>query len=514
VRISWVSDDDEHAALYAYPSNATIPRTRLVELNEQAADFYAARYPQSWAATYMTDRLGTDLAGDQQFRIGYAPDRWDALTTHLRRIGATDVELLAAGLAVRTQSGRLRDRFRDRVVFPITADAPDGGTEIHGFIARRNPTKTDDDRCGPKYLNTAETDLFRKGQELYGLAEHRDALAAGARPVLVEGPVDALAVTLAGHGHYIGVAPLGTAFTDVQARRLRPYRDNPAGPVIVATDADTAGQQAAYRDFWQLAARYHNPSHALVPHGKDPAELYQTNGPDALRDLLDQSNPLADHVIAMRTAPFANRLDTVEGRIHATRRAAPVVAALPPDLWSDRASMLSQQLDVSYGIALNEILDAHTAWSNDPNGQARAYAAERLAPLPPSPPTTLDDPTTRWADLADRISPDLTRDRDWPTLAEHISRAADSGFHVDTRLPLLVADQPLDPTHPGRDLDLRLIDACPGCLPQSDAVVANDNRERTTTAARGRLAAADLQHANAAVRAGEPNTPPPHWSTD
>jgi DNA primase catalytic core len=514
VRISWVSDDDDHAALYAYPSNATIPRTRLLELNEQAADFYAARYPHSWAATHLADRLGTDLAGKHQLRIGYAPDRWDALTTHLRDLGATDSELLAAGLAVRTQSGRLRDRFRDRLVFPITAEAADGGTEVHGFIARRNPTNTDHDRCGPKYLNTAETDLFRKGHQLYGLAEHRDALAAGARPVLVEGPVDALAVTLAGQGDYIGVAPLGTAFTHVQANRLRPYRDNPAGPVIVATDADTAGQHAAYRDFWQLTARHHNPSHILIPHSKDPAEFHQTNGPDTLRDLLDQARPLADHIIAMRTAPFADRLDTVEGRIHALRRAAPAAAALPPDQWSDRAATLSQQLDVSHGLALNEILDAHTTWSNDPDGQARSHADERLAPLPPPTPTPPVDPATRWADLADRISPDLTNDRDWPTLAEHISRAADNGFHVHTRLPLLIADQPLDPTHHARDLDLRLIDACPSCLPQPDPVVANDNREHTATAARGRLATADRQHADATVRAGEPSTPRPHQSTD
>jgi hypothetical protein len=172
-------------------------------------------------------------------------------------------------------------------------------------------------------------------------------------------------------------------------------------------------------------------------------------------------------------------VSTVEGRIHALRRAAPVVAALPPDQWSDRAATLSQQLDVSHGIALNEILDAHTAWSNDPNGQARAHAAERLAPLQQPTPIAPGDPATRWADLADRINPDLTKDQDWPTLAEHISRAADSGFHVDTRLPLLIADRPLDPAHRARDLDLRLIDACPGCLPQPDSVVANDNREHT-----------------------------------
>jgi DnaB-helicase binding domain of primase len=216
----------------------------------------------------------------------------------------------------------------------------------------------------------------------------------------------------------------------------------------------------------------------------------------------------------MRTAPFIDRLDTVEGRIHALRRAAPVVAALPPDQWSDRAATLSQRLDVSYSVALNEILDAHTAWSNDPNSQARGYAAERLAPLPPPTPAAPVDPATRWADLADRISPDLTNDRDWPTLAQHISRAADSGLHVDTRLPLLVADRPLDPAHPARDLDLRLIDDYPSCLPHADSVIANDNREHTASAARGRLAAADRQHANAAlVRGGEPSTPRPRRST-
>jgi hypothetical protein len=220
----------------------------------------------------------------------------------------------------------------------------------------------------------------------------------------------------------------------------------------------------------------------------------------------------------MRTAPFADRLDTVEGRIHALRRAAPVVAALLPHQWSDRASMLSQQLDVSYGLALNEILDAHTAWSNDPNGQARTYAAEHLAPPRRPGPQHPFDPTTRWAGIADRISPDLTKDRDWATLAEHISRAGDSGFHVDTRLPLLVAARPLDPAHRARDLDFRLIDACPDCLSQPDPAIANDNRESTAAVARRRLATADLQHTiqhtNAAVRADEPTTPSLRRPTD
>ena len=504
---NWVTEDEDHGALYQYPGRDGIPRERLVALNQQAADFYTDRYPNSWAATYLADRLGTDLAGDPRFGIGYAPDRWDTLTNHLRDHGATDTELIAAGLAVRTDSGRLRDRFRDRLIFPITAEAPDGSIEIHGFIGRRNPTKSDEDRCGPKYLNTAETDLFHKGHEMYGMADSRAALAAGAQPVLVEGPVDAIAVTLAGDSRYVGVAPLGTAFTDVQADRLRPYRETPTGPVIVATDADTAGQQAAYRAFWQLAARGHAPDHVLVPHGKDPAELYQTSGPAALLAALETPGSLGDHVIAMRTAPLADRIDTVEGRIQSLRRAAQVIVALPPDRWADQARTVAQQLGIDEHVAIREVIDATTAWDADPHAAARRHVGERLPALPPR---TVDpvEPARRWASLASRIAPDLTSSPDWPTLAAHLDRAAATGFNVESRLPLLTVDRPLDPRHPARDLSFRLIDAWPGCLPPTDAVAAADNRRHTEDASRAQHAAANRLRANQQTSAAESGARP------
>ena len=498
---SWVAEDEDHGALYQYPGRAGIPRARLIDLNQQAADFYADRYPTSWAATYLRDRLGTDLTDDARFSVGYAPDRWDTLTNHLRSVGATDEEIIAAGLGVRADTGRVRDRFRDRLIFPITATAPDDSIEIHGFIGRRNPRKSDEDRCGPKYLNTAETDLFRKGHEMYGIADQHAGLTAGGRPVLVEGPVDAIAVTLAGDGHYVGVAPLGTAFTDVQADRLNPYRTGPNGPVIVATDADTAGQQAAYRAFWQLAVRGHNPDHVLVPHGKDPAELYQTSGPAALRAALENAGCLGDHVIAMRTAPFADRLDTVEGRIHALRRAAQVVVALPPDQWADQAQDLAEKIGVDHHVAIREIIDASTDWSNDSHAQARSHAGDRLPALPPAATVSTTDPNTRWADLVRTIADGVTADPEWPALAAHLTHAADTGFNVESRLPLLVTDKPLDPEHRARDLDFRLIDAWPACLPHPVPEVVQDNR--TTAAAattRARMADSDRLHANKVVR--------------
>ncbi len=331
--------DFARAAEEHFWATAAVPRDRLVELNSIAEDFFTDHYRDAWAPTYLSDRLGTDLEGDARFSVGYAPARWTALTDHLRRHGATDEEIVGAGLGRIASTGRVIDQFRDRLVFPIKAANADGDPEIHGWIGRRNPTHDGDDgqsaKAGPKYLNTAETDLFRKGNELYGLTEATPALADGAAVVLVEGPMDAIAVTLAGDGDFVGVAPLGTAFTDTQADKLRPHIGTGRPDPIVATDADAAGQQAAHRAFWQLTARGANPQHLVAADSKDPAEMLQTAGPEALHSALTRPTDLAGAVIAARLSEYTNRLNTVEGNVLAARRAAEVIAVAPCRL--DRA---------------------------------------------------------------------------------------------------------------------------------------------------------------------------------
>lgn len=104
-----------------------------------------------------------------------------------------------------------RDVFRDRLILPILDPHDPTGQTIAGFQGRRNPIKTDDDYARPKYLNTRTTPVFTKGEALYGFAEARDLLAEDALPVLVEGPMDALAITLASHGTAVGISPMGTA---------------------------------------------------------------------------------------------------------------------------------------------------------------------------------------------------------------------------------------------------------------------------------------------------------------
>jgi DNA primase catalytic core len=365
------------AACQADDDGVRADRDRLLELNQQAADFFTARYRGSWAPAYLTDRLGTGLTGDDRFTVGYAPDSWTALTRQLQRLGATDAEIVAAGLGSYASTGWVIDRFRDRLVFAIR-----DGDEIHGWIGRRNPNQ-DGDHAVPKYLNTAETELFAKGHELYGLTEGAPELATGAVPVIVEGPLDALAVTLAGEGDYIGIAPLGTAFTDAQAEALRPFLGDRKHGIIVATDADGAGQQAAQRIFWQLTARGDNPRHLVIPTGKDPADLLQTAGATTLRQALAASPSLASALIDARVAVYADRLDTIEGQVHAARRAAEVIAAVPSTSWPAHLTHVVARTGIAPDIALSEVFDA---------ARVRTEAAGVLART--VPPGRLREPST------------------------------------------------------------------------------------------------------------------------
>ncbi len=237
------------------------PRDRLVHVNQLTADFYERRFTDSWAHHYVTQRFGQDLA-DTAYRPGYAPAGWTALVNHLRsHHHITDDEMISAGVATRASTGRLIDRFRDRVTFPITNTE---GTVI-GFVGRRHPTITDNDGHGPKYLNTAETPLFRKGDQLFTAGPRN----YNATPVLAEGPFDAIAISIATNGSHLGVAAFGTSLTSRQAAQLRGFEQQP----VVATDSDLAGRIAAERDYWLLAVHGLNPTVAHLPDGNDPADL-------------------------------------------------------------------------------------------------------------------------------------------------------------------------------------------------------------------------------------------------
>ena len=415
--------------------HAVADRARLTHINVMAMDFYAARVDTGWAGSYLDDRL-PGWRTHPAIRAGHAPDGWTALVDHLGGRGVSDDELLETGLATRARTGTLIDRFRDRAILPITHE-----DQILGFVARRHPDTTDDDRCGPKYLNTAETVLFHKGAQLYGALT--EPLDIGVVPVLVEGPIDALAVTLGGHGRYVGVASLGTALTDNQARQLATLSNHP----IIATDADLAGRMAAERAFWLLAQHGADPLAADLPDRSDPASVLHAHGPQALLELLVNARPLGQVIIDERLANLP-----AQAAVGAATR---VIAARPPSTWAASTTDAASRAGLDPESATEPLRAAATAWNRDPARAAEGHLAG-IAEVRARLEAQQGEPTRRWAPLAHEIDPRLTEQSDWPALAEMLQVADAAGHDVTELTRRLVVDSPLREM-PAQDLRYRLV---------------------------------------------------------
>jgi len=357
---------------------------RIAALNELAADYYQRSLPGSWAQTYLLERLaGTDLTGHTEVRPGYAPAGWTALIDHLGGHGATDEELLAAGLATTTRDGRLIDRFRDRLILPFTrpgthAGAGNGGVQVLGFVARRHPKFTDT-TGGPKYLNTPDTVLFHKGAQLY-TAGTEDLLRGGAVPVLVEGPLDALAITTATRGRHVGLAPLGTALTEEQAHQLATLSHANGAAPVVAADADLAGTRAAERAYWLLTQHGLTPDAVQWQAGSDPADTLARTGPDGLRQALEATSPLSQLLLT------DNLAQEVAG-LEALRRAAAVAAAGPTDGWDAGTQQVADAMNLPLPVVRRELAKALRERAHDPRAvtlaQSRPRHPARQAVAPP-----------------------------------------------------------------------------------------------------------------------------------
>jgi DNA primase catalytic core len=412
-----------------------VSRDRMIEINPLALAYFRGQFPSSWGQLYLAERFGEDLIDDPRFRPGQAPAGWTGLVDHLRNSGVTGGEMIAAGVATVTSTGRLIDRFRDRVIFPIIHNG-----EILGFVGRRHPDLSDTDRGGPKYLNTAETPLFHKGAQLFRAAEEH--LTAGGVPVIVEGPMDAIAVTLAGGGRYIGVAPLGTSLTDEQASQLARIGKNP----IVATDADIAGRVAAERDFWILTPYRLDPRYARLPEGTDPADLLALNGPAALTTVLDHAGSLGERLVDERLTSLPSE--------QARHEAARVLAARPPADWDEGSNTISCRLEVPLDAVRQTLLAHVNDWNSDP----RRAAKEPLQGVNEVKARLIGAaqirPEQRWAALAGQLDQRLVRQGDWPALAQLMQTVDDQGRDV-AAVARAVTRTPLNGL-PAQDLRYRL----------------------------------------------------------
>ncbi|MGI8947414.1 MAG: DNA primase [Ornithinimicrobium sp.] len=298
-------------------------RARLVEAHRVAAEFYHEVLINAGEARAGRDFLrakGFTAAPAAHFMVGYAPGSGTGLAEHLRGKGFTDDELVTGGLVGRGGRG-LYDRFRGRVVWPIR----DITGDTIGFGARRIH---DDDRIAAKYLNTAETPIYKKTQVLYGLDLAKKPMAQQRKAVVVEGYTDVMACHLA--GVETAVATCGTSFGVEHIKVLRRIlRDEPGttpARVVFTFDGDAAGQKAAMRAFEQDQQWAAQSFVAVAPAGQDPNELLSASGAEAVRELVDGAQPMFE--FAVRTTLDAYDLDRPEERVQAMRAVAPIVATI------------------------------------------------------------------------------------------------------------------------------------------------------------------------------------------
>jgi DNA primase len=278
-------------------------RKTLHDIVELAAAFFQSTLASRNGARgrgYLADR-GLQSATQLKFRLGYAPGEQYALKEHLGAAKIPVEDMIEAGLIVGGEDIPVPyDRFRDRVMFPIS----DWRGRVIAFGGRALEKEV-----SAKYLNSPETPLFHKGATLYNIASARKAAHEGARVIAVEGYVDVIAMVMAG---YEGtVAPLGTALTAEQLALMWRLNDEP----ILCFDGDDAGRRAAYRAL-DVALPLLKPGKSLklatLPDGQDPDDLARSGGRDAIEDVLGAARPLAQMLWARESE--AGAFDTPERR--------------------------------------------------------------------------------------------------------------------------------------------------------------------------------------------------------
>lgn len=259
-------------------------RTKITELNAFAAKFFRHQMKGTSGPTvqkYLKQRGISEETADR-FMLGYAPEPWTHCTDAAAKKGFTSEAIERSGLGKPKKSGGgLYELFRDRVIFPIRG--------ISGTVVGFGGRTMGDDKA--KYINSPETEIYRKGETLYGLFEARDAIRQEGTVLIVEGYLDLLQVVQAGFLNV--VATLGTALTDGQAALIRRF----AQSAVLVYDGDSAGVKAAERGLAILSRAGIEPRVTLLPKGDDPDDFIREHGPTKFREIVDGSVDMLDFVL-------------------------------------------------------------------------------------------------------------------------------------------------------------------------------------------------------------------------
>jgi DNA primase len=319
---------------------------RLLELLARTSAFYERYLWESKEAAHAREYLASRGLTEETLRtfgVGYAPSAWDTVLMSSQKAGYKARELYDAGLVTRggrDASGRVYDRFRARITFPLA----DARGRIRGFGARTMTANR-----GPKYLNTAENDLFHKGGMVYAAHLARAAAGKAGATIVCEGYTDVLALHQAGVENV--VASMGTSLTEDQLRELARM-----APVVqLALDADDAGQDAMLRAAKVAAGQKIELRVVPLPEGRDPADVALEEGADAVRDLVAKSVPFVRFQVE-RTLALGD-LSSAEGKDAVIERLRPAFAGLPASVLKEELlTMAAQRLAISGELA-RELLD-------------------------------------------------------------------------------------------------------------------------------------------------------------
>ncbi len=316
-----------------YDDSMSKLRMRIFEANREAARFFHAtllsQRGQSGLA-YLRGRALSDRT-IRHFGLGFADDNWTSLCTHLKNKGFSEYEIYSANLAFRRKNGNgIYDRFTNRVMFPII--------DLRGNVIAFGGRIMTDEK--PKYLNTSDTPVFKKSENLFSL---NNAKSSDTRTlILCEGYMDVIALNQAGFTN--AVATLGTALTTEQAVLMKRYADE----VIICYDADGAGQKATARAI-QILRNVGLPIKILtVPSGKDPDEFIRSkgeNGPAAFKLLIDKCGNDVEYRLMKLRENY--NLNTTDGKVAFLNDAAKIIATIESPIEQDVfASKLCTELEI------------------------------------------------------------------------------------------------------------------------------------------------------------------------
>ncbi len=328
-------------------------RTRIYEANREAARFYYSQlFAQQGAAalSYLRGRALSDKT-ITRFGLGYAPNSRFALTNHLKSKGFTDTELISANLVFKSRSGKgVVDRFVDRVMFPII--------DLRGNVIAFGGRIMSDQK--PKYLNTSDTIVFNKSQNLFSLNNAKNS--GTRRLILCEGYMDVIAVNQAGFTD--AVATLGTSLTVEQAMLMKRYCDE----VVICYDADEAGQKATQRAIGILRQSGLVVRVLTIPDGKDPDEFIRKNGDKgaaAFKHILENSGNDVEY--RLQKLRLSHNLATSDGKFAYLTQAVKVLSTLDNDMERDiYASKLSSEVSVEKTSIMEQIRKAsRVKYNND-----------------------------------------------------------------------------------------------------------------------------------------------------